>query len=31
MNEILVGLNDKQYEAVINCDGPCLVIAGAGK
>ena len=27
---ILEGLNDKQYEAVINADGPCLVIAGAG-
>jgi len=30
MNDILEGLNDKQYEAVINCNGPCLVIAGAG-
>ena len=28
--ELLDKLNDKQYEAVIQCDGPCLVIAGAG-
>ena len=26
----LDGLNDKQLEAVLHIDGPCLVIAGAG-
>ena len=30
MNDIIEELNDKQREAVLNCDGPCLVIAGAG-
>ena len=28
--EIINGLNDKQKEAVLAMDGPCLVIAGAG-
>ena len=27
---ILNGLNEKQKEAVLNIDGPCLVISGAG-
>ena len=30
MQDVLEGLNDKQYEAVVNTVGPCLVIAGAG-
>ena len=28
--DILEGLNDKQYEAVVNVEGPNLIIAGAG-
>ena len=27
---LLDELNEKQYEAVMNTDGPCLIIAGAG-
>ena len=30
MQDILSDLNDKQYEAVINTEGPNLIIAGAG-
>ncbi len=30
MQDILEGLNDKQYQAVVATDGPCLIIAGAG-
>lgn len=31
MQNILEGLNDKQYEAVVNTEGPCLVIARCRK
>ncbi len=30
MQDLIQGLNDKQKEAVLATDGPCLVIAGAG-
>ena len=29
-NELWLSLNDKQKEAVLATEGPCLVIAGAG-
>ena len=28
--EIIDSLNDKQKQAVLKTDGPCLIIAGAG-
>jgi len=30
MIDVIEGLNNKQKEAVLEADGPCLVIAGAG-
>lgn len=30
MNDLIDGLNDKQKEAVLATEGPCLIIAGAG-
>lgn len=30
MQGLIEGLNNKQKEAVLAVDGPCLVIAGAG-
>ena len=30
MEEIVIGFYDKQYEAVVNREGRCLVIGGAG-
>ena len=29
MQDLIQGLNDKQQEAVLQTDGPCLIIAGA--
>jgi len=30
MQDLIQELNDKQKEAVLSTEGPCLVIAGAG-
>ena len=30
MQDLIQGLNNKQQEAVLQTDGPCLIIAGAG-
>lgn len=30
MEDYLKGLNEAQYQAVVNTEGPCMVIAGAG-
>ncbi|MCC9751361.1 UvrD-helicase domain-containing protein, partial [Streptococcus agalactiae] len=30
MNPLIIGMNDKQAEAVQTTDGPLLIMAGAG-